>query len=272
MQAILTSPTQSKFRAAIESGRWLGRALVLAGFGAACFELGGCMPTQSPAQPETIEMFDGKTLAGWKGDPTYWSVRDGALVGEVTPATLLQHNSFIIWQGDMPADFELTVAYRISKLGNSGINYRSEQVEGSHYALRGYQADLDGRNKHTGSTYEERRRTIIAAQGESVQLPELRDPEALEEYTKGNKYKARKVLGKLGTRAQLHAHIKADDWNEYRIVARGNHLRHFVNGVLMSEVVDDDPVHRRFDGLLGVQVHVGPPMKVEYRNFRLSAL
>lgn len=105
-----------------------------------------------------------------------------------------------------------------------------------------------------------------------MQLPELHDPEALEEYAKENKYKARKVVGKLGTRAQLHAHIKADDCNEYHIVARGNHLRHFVNGVLMSEVVDDDPVHRRFDGLLGVQVHVGPPMKVEYRNFRLSAL
>lgn len=227
---------------------------------------------QVASQPKMIEIFDGKTLDNWKGDPVYWSVRDGVLVGEVTPDTLLKRNTFIIWQGDMPANFELIVDYRISMSGNSGINYRSEVIEGSPYALRGYQADMNGKNNHTGSTYEERRRTVIAAQGESVELPALPESASLKDYTKGNQYKAKKVVKKLGTRKELQAHIKPDDWNEYRIVANGNHLQHFVNGVLMSEVVDDDPVHRRLDGLFGVQVHVGPPMKVEYRNFRLTPL
>ena len=66
--------------------------------------------------------------------------------------------------------------------------------------------------------------------------------------------------------------IRNGDWNEYHLIARGNTLIHILNGHVMSVVVDEDAAHRRRDGLLGVQVHVGPPMKVEYRNFRLKAL
>ena len=56
------------------------------------------------------------------------------------------------------------------------------------------------------------------------------------------------------------------------MIVRGNTLIHLLNGHLMSEVIDDDVEYRKMDGLLGVQVHVGPPMKVEYRNFRLKKL
>ncbi|RYF68390.1 MAG: DUF1080 domain-containing protein, partial [Cytophagaceae bacterium] len=55
-----------------------------------------------------VQIFDGKTLNGWEGDPTYWRVENGALVGEITPSTLLKTNSFIIWKGGEPADFEFT--------------------------------------------------------------------------------------------------------------------------------------------------------------------
>src|SRR5690349_12634372 len=88
---------------------------------------------------EFIEIFDGKSLNQWKGDSTYWSVEDGCLTGTVTPETILKRNSFIIWQGKMPDHFELTLEYKISEEGNSGINYRSELVDGVPYALRGYQ-------------------------------------------------------------------------------------------------------------------------------------
>ena len=66
--------------------------------------------------------------------------------------------------------------------------------------------------------------------------------------------------------------IKANDWNQIHLIVKGNRLQHFVNGVLMSDVTDNDPANRKMTGLLGVQVHVGPPMKVEYRNIRLKKL
>lgn len=245
---------------------------VMVGLSAICLVLSGCRSSVVDRSSDLIEMFDGKTLANWSGDPLYWSVQDGALVGEVTADTLLKRNTFIIWQGDMPADFELTVEYRITESGNSGINYRSEMVEGVPFAMRGYQADFDGKNRHTGSTYEERRRTVVASQGESVELPAIPDTANLKDYIKRNNFKSKKVLKKLGSREEIRSHFRQEDWNEYRIEAKGNHLKHFVNGVLMSEVVDHDPVHRRLDGMLGVQVHKGPPMKVEYRRFLLKSL
>src|SRR5438445_544408 len=66
--------------------------------------------------------------------------------------------------------------------------------------------------------------------------------------------------------------IKNDDWNEYHLIARGNVLTHVLNGRVMSVVIDDDVKNRTMNGMLGVQVHVGPPMKIEYRNFRLKKL
>ena len=81
-------------------------------------------------------IFDGKTLNGWEGDPKYWRVENGALVGEVTPETLLKANTFIIWRGGVTKDFELKVEYRISAGGNSGINYRSVEVPGLKFAMR----------------------------------------------------------------------------------------------------------------------------------------
>jgi hypothetical protein len=86
-------------------------------------------------------IFDGRTLAGWEGDPVYWRVEEEALVGEVTPATLLKQNSFIIWRGGTTRDFELKLEYRVSDRGNSGVNYRSEEIAGQRFAMKGYQAD-----------------------------------------------------------------------------------------------------------------------------------
>ena len=89
-----------------------------------------------------VQIFDGKTLKGWEGDPTYWSVENGNLTGKVTPETLLENNTFIVWQGGQPADFELKLEFRIAESGNSGINYRSEKIDTIPHALRGYQADI----------------------------------------------------------------------------------------------------------------------------------
>jgi hypothetical protein len=208
-------------------------------------------------------IFDGKTLKGWEGDPKYWRVENGALVGEITPETIVKQNTFIIWRGGVTRDFELKVEYRISARGNSGINYRSTEVAGQTFAMRGYQADIDGQDRnagslrHTGQNYEERGRTFLARRGEMVHIATGKKPV---------------VIASLGEPKELAAYIKSDDWNEYHLIVRGNVLIHSLNGHVMSVVIDDDVEGRRFDGLLGVQVHVGPPMKVEYRNFRLKHL
>ncbi len=224
-------------------------------------------------EADFVSIFDGKTLDGWEGDPTYWSVEDGNLVGTVTPETLLSRNTFIIWKGGTVEDFELKVEYKVSSEGNSGINYRSEMVAGVPYALRGYQADLDGAQRYTGSNYEERGRTTLASRGEKVLLkPVDQNPDSLQAHIKSNRWLPAKVEGSFGNIDSLKSHIKNEDWNEYHLVVKGNHLQHYVNGILMSEVTDDDTVNRKFKGLLGVQVHVGPPMKIAYRDFRLKHL
>ncbi len=236
--------------------------------------LGAC---QAPQSTDTdadgfVQIFDGKTLDGWEGDESLWRVEDGKLIGEITPATTLDRNSFIIWKGDMPADFELKVEFKISEAGNSGINYRSERVEGVPYGLRGYQADLDGQKNYTGSNYEERRRTTLASQGEVVVVPAVENADSIKAYSRGNQWTPRNVTSSLGNRESMQAAIKDGDWNEYHLIVNGNRLQHKVNGVLMSDVTDNDTINLRTDGLLGVQVHVGPPMKIAYKNFLLKSL
>ena len=233
-----------------------------------------CKSTKQIGQAEGfVPIFDGRTLNNWVGDTTYWRVEDGCLVGVVTPATLLKRNTFIIYQGAMPENFEFRVEYKITADGNSGINYRSEMIEGLPNALRGYQADLNGANTYTGSNYEERRRTTLASQGEKTVIPPMEgSPDSLQAYIRNNQWAPKVVTGSLGDPAVLKGAIRKDDWNEYRIVAKGNRLQHYINGVLMSDVTDNDTVNRRFTGFLGVQVHVGPPMRIAYRNFRMKRL
>ena len=112
-------------------------------------------------QADFIPIFDGKSLNGWEFDPVYWSVKEGAIVGEITAETLLKNNTFIIWKGGEVGDFELKVDYWISESGNSGVQYRSDRVKEVPFALRGYQADIDGGNRYTGQNYEEDRKSVV---------------------------------------------------------------------------------------------------------------
>ena len=201
-------------------------------------------------------LFDG-TLKNWDGDPEYWRVENNILIGEVTPKNLLKQNSFLIYRTATPKDFELKAEFRISSQGNSGINYRSAEIPGTKWLLRGYQADIDGADKYTGQNYEERGRTFLAMRG---QIGHVADKTGST------------VIATLGTPDDLKAFIKPQDWNQYHLIVRGNVLIHILNGHVMSEVIDDDTANRKFEGLIGVQVHVGPPMKVEYRSILLKPL
>lgn len=217
-----------------------------------------------------VPMFDGKTLTGWEGDTAVWHVEDGAIVGQVTAAsTPLKANSFLIWKGGTPSDFELTGEYEISPEGNSGIQYRSEDVDGVPFGLRGYQFDIDGANTYTGQNYEERARAIIAFRGQKVTLPVV--TESIQALAKNNAWTPSIVTDSLGSADSLKALIH-DGWNTCRIVAKGNHLQHYVNGVLMSDVTDNDTTNRKSSGLIGLQIHAGHIMRVAFRNLQIKEI
>jgi hypothetical protein len=226
------------------------------------FPLTGPAPGNVPPTPLNDSndgfrpIFNGTSLEGWEGDPRYWRVENGEIIGEVTPATLLKQNNFLIWRGGQPANFELKVEFRLTG-GNSGINYRSEEITETKYLLRGYQADIDAADRYTGQNYEERRRTFLAPRGTIAYIATGQKPA---------------IIANIASADELKAYIKHDDWNEYHLIIRGNVLIHILNGHVMSEVIDDDTANRKMSGLIGVQVHVGGPMKVEFRNFLLKEL
>lgn len=205
-------------------------------------------------------IFDGKSLDTWDYNPTYWRVEDGVMIGEVTPETLLKRNTFIIKKDLIVRDFELKVDYRVSERGNSGISYRNVP-DTVPFALKGYQADIDGRNFYSGQNYEERGRQFLALRGQTVVI------DANHTSPTSEMVRAADLAND-----SLSRYIKANDWNEYHIIAKGNRLQHYINGVLMSDVTDNDVENRRMSGVLGVQVHVGPPMKIEYKNFKIKTI
>jgi 3-keto-disaccharide hydrolase len=231
--------------------------------------------TIAPDTDGFVSIFDGSTLTHWEGDNTYWRAENGTIVGEITPETLLKKNTFLIYDEDELGDFELKTEFRISESGNSGINYRSDLLDTIPFALRGYQADIDGKNRYTGQNYEERKRATLAYRGEMAVITSQDDPDApgsLRANVKNNAWQSREILASLGHIDSLQTQIHTGDWNEAHLIIKGNRLKHYINGVLMSDVIDNDSVNQKYSGFLGVQVHVGPPMKVEYRNIRLKKL
>lgn len=203
------------------------------------------------------QIFDGKTLKGWDGDPAYWRAEESSIIGETTAANPLKRNTFIIWRGGKPGDFELKLEYRITNT-NSGVQYRSiELPDVGKWVMKGYQADIDAQNTYTGQNYEERGRGFLALRGQSTRIDEGKKP---------------RVVGSLGDGDVLKGFIRVGGWNQIHIIARGNVLVHILNGHVMSLVVDDDSKNRMIEGELGVQLHMGQPMKIEVREVWLKRL
>lgn len=201
-------------------------------------------------------IFDGKTLKGWDGDPDLWRVENETIIGESTAEKPLKINTFLVWRGGQPKDFELKLEYRINST-NSGVQYRSVELpEVGKWVMKGYQADIDFQNMYTGQLYEERGRGFLAMRGQMTRLQE------------GKK----QVIANLGGADDLKSLIKVNDWNQLHIIAKGNSLTHILNGRLMAGTIDDDAKNRAMGGLLGFQMHMGPPMKVEFRNIWLKGL
>ncbi len=220
-----------------------------------------------------VSIFDGNSLTNWSSDGIHWDVENGNIVGRVTEDTPLEANTFLIYEGGELSDFELKVNFRITESGNSGIQYRSEMVDGVPYGLKGYQADIDGRVRYTGQNYEERKRATLAYRGQKVIVNSQEDAsKSVRDNVQRNAWQSTQVVDSLGAAEELKAKIKFEDWNECHLIIKGNRLQHYINGILMSDVTDNDAVNRKATGLLGFQVHKGPPMKVEYKDVRLKVL
>ena len=205
---------------------------------------------------EPKELFNGKDLTGWDGDSRVWSVEDGAIVGH-TKDVPLKNNTFLIWKGGDVKDFKLTLKFKLEG-GNSGIQYRSKVIDPDQWIVGGYQADMDGDNKYTGILYEERGRGILAKRGEKLTIVN----------------KGKNKSESIGDADELAKSIHQNDWNEYVVEARGIHLKHSINGKLMSETIDHDKEHRADSGVLALQVHANlpMPMTVHFRDIKLEEL
>jgi hypothetical protein len=207
-------------------------------------------------------LFNGRDLTGWTGNPALWSVRDGAITGVTRADPKLTHNTFLVYQGESFGDFELMLSYRIVN-GNSGIQYRSKVESQGEFGpiVGGYQADFEAGRTYSGILYEERGRGILANRGEKTVIRQGDDGKTRIE-----------VVGSVGESDAIQASIKPEDWNHYRIVARGNHLQHFINGLATVDVVDEQALRAATTGVLALQIHVGPPMTVQFKDIRIRRL
>lgn len=208
------------------------------------------------AQDDWVSIFDGKTLEKWDGNPDFWSVQDGAITGQTTADKPTKGNTFIIWRGGETADFELKLEYKIIG-GNSGIQYRSFEVPNEKWVVGGYQADFEAGDTYSGINYGERFRGILALRGQKTVIGDDHKP---------------KVVEQIGDTNEIQSKIKKEDWNEYLVTAKGFTFEHRINGVLTSVVTDEDKADRRAKGILALQLHAGPPMKVQFRNIKLKQL
>lgn len=210
-------------------------------------------------------IFNGKDLSGWDGNPKLWSVKAGAIVGQTTAANPLKGNTFLIWTNGQTGDFELRLSYRITPnntkgFANSGIQYRSKVVDPANWVVGGYQADFEAGNTYSGILYEERMRGILAERGQKVTVKEAEGKVAKD------------VTGSVGNSAEIQAAIKKADWNDYVIIAAGNHLQHFINGKPTVDVTDEAEAKAAKSGVLALQLHAGDPMTVEFKNIRIKTL
>jgi CubicO group peptidase (beta-lactamase class C family) len=238
----------------------------------------GNLPDPAPADPLPLEsgfksLFDGKTLGKWEGDPEFWRVEQGAIVGETTarkqPAD--NKNTFLIYRGGEFSDFELRFRYKVEGF-NSGMQYRS--VDRGQYHVDGMQADFEARwhddaatgktlDRFSGMFFEENGRMFMAQRGEAVIVRANRDDPKKPKIEK---------IATLGAADELEKAIRRDDWNDYTIIADGNAFTHIINGRVQSLAIDEDEINFRPSGILALQLHSGRPMKIEVRDVRIREL
>jgi hypothetical protein len=224
------------------------------------------VPATAPAEPADMQrLFNGQDLTGWDGDPRLWSVQEGALRGETTAENPAKGNTFIIWKDGITKDFDLRLSFRCNATNNSGIQYRSRHiVDGdvpNKWVVRGYQHEV--RNEImlpsvAGFIYDEggKRGRLCLVGEQAVWEPD------------GTKTVSATLIDQAGFEKLFHL----DDWNDVVILARGNHIQHYLNNRLILDFKDNDPALALREGILALQLHAGKPMWVEFKNIRIKDL
>jgi hypothetical protein len=197
-----------------------------------------------------ISMFNGKDLSGWEGAAGWWFVEDGSITSKSTPQKPCTKCNYLMWRGGKPGDFELRLSYKLEG-GNSGIQFRSKELP--EWDTYGYQADMDAGDQWTGALFEHERGGI-AMRGEKVTID--RD---------GTKHVTR-----IGDPKELAKHVKKDGWNDYVVIAKGPEITLKINGVVMAQAIDHQEGKAARSGVIALQMHPGPPMKVRYKNLRIK--
>ncbi len=234
-------------------------------FGVFHVALAAHQPAAAPAEPADMQrIFNGKDLSGWDGDPRLWSVKDGAIRGETTAESPAKGNTFIIWKNGVTKDFDLRLSFRCNAANNSGIQYRSKHITDggvpNKWVVRGYQHEIRNETKLpdvAGFIYDEG--------GKRGRLCLVGEKAVWEQDGK------KTVSATLIDQAGFEKLFKLDDWNDVVIIARGNHIQHFLNNRLIVDFTDDDPVLALREGILALQLHAGKPMWVEFKNVRIKA-
>lgn len=208
-------------------------------------------------------LFNGKDLTGWDGDPSMWSVVDGVIRGETTAENPAKGNTFLILQGLQLKNFELKLSFRCTAENNSGVQYRSRHITNgsarNNWVVRGYQYEIRNEIKLpnvSGFIYDEGgKRGRICLLGEKAI------------WQNGEK----KVLSQIMDQEAFDKLFKLDDWNDARIVAKGNEIQHYINGTLVLDFVDD-PELALTEGVIALQLHAGKPMWAEFRDIAVREL
>ena len=218
------------------------------------------------AEPGFKSLFNGKDLTGWAGRTNHWSVEEGCITGVTTKENPAKGNNFLIAKDGeknlIVDDFELRYSYKFTgEWGNSGVQYRSKDK--GNFVVHGYQADFEVGKTYSGILYEEGGRGILCERGQKVVIKE--DPE------KPGQTKIEKT-GKVGDTKEIQAAINVNGWNDYVVIAKGNHLQQWINGKQTIDVVDEQEAKAAKSGILALQLHAGPPMKIQFKNIRIKAL
>ena len=211
-----------------------------------------CKSEKEKIDSKTVSLFNGKNLDNWRGDARVWSVEEGSIVGRTTDDVKIDKNTFLIYKSPF-SDFELTLKYKIVG-GNSGIQYRAKVLDEDDFVVGGYQADMEAGIQYSGILYEEKGRGIMALRGEQVVINENGEKE-VEQFEKGE---------------NIQAIINQDQWNNYRIVVKGNHLQHFINGTKTIDVIDNEIAKKSDSGIIALQVHKGPNMVVYFKDIKIK--
>ncbi len=211
-----------------------------------------CAWTASAADFEEgfTSMFNGKDLAGWEGKPGWWRVENGCITSESTPEKPCPTAHYLMWRGGKPGDFELRLEYRLVG-GNSGVQFRSKELP--DWDTSGYQADMEDGGQWTGCLFEHTRGGV-SMRGEKVVI----DADATRHVTR------------IGDPDELLKRVRKQDWNSYRIIALGDQIVLEINGAMMCRAIDSQTGLAAKEGVIALQMHPGPPMKVQFRNLRIK--